>query len=421
MDAAVGRYVPYVGLAIGAALTPLVVTATPVQWLVTAGWVAAAVAWSAVFTFGPLRGVEGEGGACHRGEPASRPALGAVYVAGFVVLMAVLVVRSPFFAFSALAGYAHSWEYLRGRWRFVGISAVGVLAAYGQLGGPFVELTPVVLAGWALVAVLNAGFASLFTYMNSLTVDQSLRRGEVIEELHETNRRLAETLEENAELHARLLTQAREAGISDERARMAREIHDTIAQGLTGVVTQLEAAGAAGGDAHTRHLATAAALARESLTEARRSVAALAPGRLADAQLPDAVADMAKAWAETAGVDVRVEVTGEPRALLPDIEVALFRVAQEALANVGRHAGATRAGITLSYMDDVVVLDVVDDGCGFDPAAVTGPSEGSGFGMGAMEQRVRRVSGMLEIESTPGEGTAVSASVPAIPVQEEGT
>jgi signal transduction histidine kinase len=92
-------------------------------------------------------------------------------------------------------------------------------------------------------------------------------------------------------------------------------------------------------------------------------------------------------------------------------------VVQEALANVGKHAQATRVGITLSYMDDVVVLDVRDDGRGFTPSATPGPSAGFGFGLAAMEQRVRRVSGTLTVESAPGEGTALSASVPAIPAE----
>jgi signal transduction histidine kinase len=106
--------------------------------------------------------------------------------------------------------------------------------------------------------------------------------------------------------------------------------------------------------------------------------------------------------------------------------VTLLRVAQEALANVARHAGASRAGITLSYMEDVVTLDVRDDGVGFsvpangDGTAATGEANRSppqgGFGLIAMRQRVNRLAGQLEIESEPGAGTAVSASVPAMPL-----
>jgi signal transduction histidine kinase len=203
--------------------------------------------------------------------------------------------------------------------------------------------------------------------------------------------------------------------VLDERARLAREIHDTIAQGLTGIVTQLEAAGVADGDpvVRRRHIDTARALARESLTEARRSVDALGPRQLVETRLPDAIADMAKRWAEASGVELILDTTGEPTPLLPELEVALFRVAQEALANVAKHAAARRVGLTLSYMDDVVVLDVRDDGRGFD----SGPRDGSGFGLLAMEQRVRRVAGTFSVESAAGEGVALSASVPAIPAE----
>jgi signal transduction histidine kinase len=124
-----------------------------------------------------------------------------------------------------------------------------------------------------------------------------------------------------------------------------------------------------------------------------------------------------------------VETTGEARALHPEVEVTLLRVAQEALANVAKHAGASRAGVTLSYMEDVVSLDVRDDGAGFAAAALAEESRANGhlagenpaaggFGLIAMRQRVSRLAGQLEIESEPGAGTAVSASLPAIPLGE---
>ena len=105
--------------------------------------------------------------------------------------------------------------------------------------------------------------------------------------------------------------------------------------------------------------------------------------------------------------------TGDVQPLHAEVEVALLRTAQEALANVAKHANASRAGLTLSYMGDVVTLDVRDDGVGFTVPA--GPDErGTGFGLSAMRQRVNRVAGTLAIESEPGAGTAVSARVPAI-------
>jgi signal transduction histidine kinase len=110
---------------------------------------------------------------------------------------------------------------------------------------------------------------------------------------------------------------------------------------------------------------------------------------------------------------VDVTVTGDEVALHPEIEVALLRTAQEALANVAKHAGATRAGLTLSFMGDVVTLDVRDDGVGF-RVPDRGAEDTRGFGLSGMRRRIARVAGSLAIESEPGAGTAVSARVPAI-------
>lgn len=405
LDSAMNRFVGYAGLVIGLAFSPAIFDPTPQFWQATAVLVTVNAAWIYVFV-------------TRRPALAERPRAGVVFVVGFIAMMIVLVYLSPLYGFHALGGYVFAFSYLPGRWRWVGICVVGTTTAFAQCGGTFAMGSGLFFVAWAGLAVLNSGMAIAFTYSGQLSERQSERRAVMIEALNEANRKLSETLEENAALQARLLASAREAGVVDERARLAREIHDTIAQGLTGVIAQLEAADAANGDTGTRrrHTATAMALARESLTEARRSVQALTPAQLDRAQLPDAVAEMAKRWAETAGVAVLLDTTGDARPLLPELEVTLFRIAQEALANVGKHADAGRVGLTLSYMDDVVVLDVRDDGLGFDPSAVVTTGD-SGYGLAAMEQRVRRVAGTLTVESAPGEGTALSASVPAMPAE----
>ena len=160
----------------------------------------------------------------------------------------------------------------------------------------------------------------------------------------------------------------------------------------------------------------AARLARHSLAEARRSVNAIRPQILDDAKLPDALAEEAARWSAISEVKAEVATTGGARPLHPQIEVTLLRTAQEALANVGKHAAASRVALTLSYMEDVVTLDVRDDGRGF-AADTARPNGHGGFGLEAMRQRLRDVSGTLAIESEPGGGTAISASVPAIGVQ----
>ncbi|GAB3873371.1 hypothetical protein GCM10029964_013510 [Kibdelosporangium lantanae] len=164
-------------------------------------------------------------------------------------------------------------------------------------------------------------------------------------------------------------------------------------------------------DQWQHHMDQVRMLARRSLSEARRSVQALRPAPLEESRLPDAIGEMARGWSSMSGVASTFSTTGVVVPLITGIEVALFRVAQEALTNVAKHASATRVGITLSYLEDVVLLDIRDDGVGFSAARRSGDG---GYGLGTMRQRMQGVGGTLEIESTPGEGTAIGASVPAI-------
>jgi signal transduction histidine kinase len=350
------------------------------------------------------------------------PVWGAVYFAGLMVLSGTLVMIAPWFGIFAWVGYLHGLMFLRGRWRFVAVGATAVVNAMSQVGGGVPQFNGTYLGGFAVLFAVNLGLAGTLSYFSLAAERQNLERVATIAELAETNRKLQETMAENAGLHAQLLAQAREAGILDERQRMAREIHDTLAQGLTGIITQLEAAQQAGNDGAGwhRHIDNATHLARESLSEARRSVRAIRPEALETARLPEALAEVADRWSALNVVAAEVTTTGTPRPLHPEVEMALLRTAQEALANVAKHAQASRVGLTLSYMEDVVTLDVRDDGVGFvpgrsaEPRAV-GPNGVDGhFGLTTMRQRVQRLAGHFEIESEPGGGTALSAVVPAI-------
>ena len=275
--------------------------------------------------------------------------------------------------------------------------------------------------------------------------------GQALAELSTANHKLEATLSENAGLQQQLLTQAREAGVLDERQRMAREIHDTLAQGLTGIITQLQAAEQAADDqaGWRRHFDAATRLARESLSEARRSVEALRPESLELARLSEALGEVAGRWSSLHGIPVQVTTTGTARPMAPEAEFALLRTAQEALANVARHARATRVGVTLSYMEHQVALDVRDDGQGFDLKRLCAQAAGSnnantnghtntnghvnglvglsvgdglrrhpagssdgGFGLVAMRQRIESLAGTLQVESEPGFGTGISACLP---------
>ncbi len=353
---------------------------------------------------------------------AERPWLMGVFFVGLIAFIAVLTVRSPWFAFFTWLGFLYAFRFLTGAWRWAVCAAVAIFFGMSQSGG-FHRPTVSTVAIWVLLACVDVVLTGVFVLLGMKTEEQNQARKGMIAELAQANQRLEEMMAENTGLQAQLLTQAREAGVGDERQRMAREIHDTLAQGLMGIITQLEAAQQTANDAEReRRMDNAKRLARDSLAEARRSVQALRPQALENSRLPEALADEVARWSATSGVAGEVKTTGEARALHPEVEVTLLRVAQEALANVARHAGASRAGVTLSYMEDVVSLDVRDDGVGFVPpdgspsngSAPNGHPAGGGFGLISMRQRVSRLAGQLEIESEPGGGTAVSASLPAI-------
>jgi signal transduction histidine kinase len=384
---------PYVTLAVSAVLS-LAWSNDPVgERLVTASLVALAALWVFLgYTRAP------------RPRQAQRARM-IVYFIGLLAIASALAVREYLFFFFLITGFFHATVLRPWPLVIVGVFATSVLVNT-VIGG-----LPTTTEWWTIwVAII---------VIQTLAIGGGALLGEKMAEQSEQRRlavaRLEAALEENAGLHAQLLTLAREAGVLDERQRMAGEIHDTIAQGLTGVVTQLEAAEQARErpEDWQRHVRNAIGLARESLSEARRSVEASRPGHLETARLPDALAEVARQWSELNGVPVEVTTTGDAQPLHAEVEVALLRMAQEALANVAKHANATRAGLTLSYMGDVVTLDVRDDGVGFKVPAGS-DVRGTGFGLSAMRQRVNRVAGTLAIESEPGAGTAVSARVPAI-------
>ena len=309
----------------------------------------------------------------------------AGYFAGVLGLTAVLLHRDEAFQIFVPACYLIAFLALPGWWAYPGVAAASLptLAVNGADPGTL-------LAGPGVAAPLAALFGGMVRTMER----EAIRRREV-------NSELVAMTAENARL-------AREAGVAGERARLAREIHDTVAQGLTGIVTQLEALESAPPDSDRRRLDTARALARTSLEEVRRSIDALRPGPLRDARLGEAIGHTVAAWSDQYGASAALTVTGTPVPLHAECEVTLLRAARETLSNVGRHARAGRVHVTLSYMEEVIALDVHDDGIGFPPGEV------DGFGLTALRQRVAALAGSVEIESAPGAGTTVSVTVPLI-------
>lgn len=216
--------------------------------------------------------------------------------------------------------------------------------------------------------------------------------------------------------NARLYEETRDMAVMEERNRMAREIHDTLAQGFTGIILQLEAAEQALHDnppETERHLNQASSLARKSLAEARRSVWNLRPKALEQAHLADAVKQEVSKFSEQSSVSASFTLHGNRRELSPDVETGLFRICQESLANIGKHAEATQVEVALAFDTSMVILTVRDNGIGFEQKS---PGKGSkkrqGFGLVSMQERARGLGGTFEIQSKKKEGTLVRVSVP---------
>jgi signal transduction histidine kinase len=278
------------------------------------------------------------------------------------------------------------------------ITTIAAIAGFawhqGGLTAPMV-LGPVLGAAVAVATVL--GYQALYR--------ESEARRRLIDELTAARADLA------AAEHA--------GGVLAERERLAREIHDTLAQGLSSIQLLLRAAERAlpgRPDSALGHVQQARQAAVDNLAEARRFVRDWTPPGLEVAgSLPAALEQLCATTAETSGLAVHASLSGVPIELPAAQETALLRIAQAALTNAVQHGRPSRVELTLSYMGTDVALDVVDDGTGFDPELVVPPgrrSDGTGFGLAAMRARARALAGTLVVESAPGEGTAVAATLP---------
>ena len=312
------------------------------------------------------------------------------------IWLALLSLHEAFFLI-AFSAYQQVPAYLPSRRSTItGVVILTALLTAMQFsaGGPTSVLT-------LLIALLSAGLCVLLSLWIDAIMAQSEDRHRLIEELETTR--------------AELAVAERQAGTLGERQRLAHEIHDTLAQGVTSVVTLLEATEAELGpeqEVARRHLAYALRTARDTLAEARRFVWALRPEALERGSLAEVLGRLAETLADETGIKARLFVSGEPQPLAAPAEIALLRAAQEGTANVRKHARASEAVLTLSYMGDRVILDVRDDGRGFSAADGGRATLGGGLGLRGLKARLAMLGGALEVESTPGEGTVLVAQVP---------
>lgn len=334
----------------------------------------------------------------------ARPAIGApthgryvAFLAAAAIALAVGTAASAFLATLQVLAYPLMW--VLGNTRRRGIIGSAVLAAAVMLGYA-------IGGGFTLEAIVagvaTAGFSFAFATALGLWITSIAEYGD------ERSRLLDELTAAQAEVKAL----SRERGASEERERLARDIHDTLAQSLAGLVLLAERAGKQSqegqADAAAATIATAEQIARDALAEARSLVARTAA-------LPDepafgtAVERLAERFRSTVGATIDVRVDESAEALDRDRQVVLLRCVQEGLSNVARHAGATVVAVTVRGTGNAVTLEIVDDGRGFDPA-----DTGSGFGIDGMSDRVALAGGTLEVESAPGAGTTLRVRVPLV-------
>lgn len=319
----------------------------------------------------------------------------AVLVIMWTMLL-ILVPVSAYLAFSLFYLVIRAFPDWRG---LIGVFLVMAIAiasqypyfTYGSVVGPVIS---------AMIFVgIHLAFASLW--------ELSSEREMLIEELIDTRDKLAAT--------------ERAAGIAAERQRIAHEIHDTLAQGLSSIgmlvsVVESDLKNSQLSEEELekplQRLELIRTTAADNLLEARAMIAALQPAALSKTNLEGALQRVAE---KIQGPEVSVDVEGDERQLPMKTEAALLRIAQGALGNVAKHAQASRCHITVTYEDEEVRLDVVDDGVGFDPATVHERPAGIGhIGLRAISERARELGGEVVVESHPGEGTAVSVVLPIV-------
>lgn len=335
----------------------------------------------------------------------ARPAIGAastvrfsVFLTTIAVVLAVGTAATEFLATLQVLAYPLAWVLGDTRRRGIvgsAVIAVAVMIGYA-IGGGFT-------VGAIVAGLTTAGFSFAFATAFGLWIASIAEYGE----------ERARLLEELTAAQAEVRALSHERGASEERERLARDIHDTLAQTLAGLVIFAERAGRQSRegqtDAAAATISTVEQVARDALAEARALVARTAA-------VPDepafgaAVERLAERFRVHAGATIDVRVDDVAEALGRDRQVVLLRCVQEGLSNVARHAQATIVSVSVRESDGAALLQIADDGRGFDPAGTRG-----GFGLAGMGERVALAGGTFEVDSAPGAGTRVRVWMPVPP------
>jgi signal transduction histidine kinase len=325
--------------------------------------------------------------------------LSFIYLVGAYLIFGVMVWTSPVYFFVLFVLYWQTFSLLDLK---VAIPSAVVLAAGTvalQLRWSSPDRSITADPGILISGALSIAFGIFMAVWIGGIIDQSRQRGELIAELEATRAELAEV--------------NHEAGVLAERERLAHEIHDTLAQGFTSIVMLAQAAERTSYDDPETARAQVRSIertARDNLAEARNLVEGMGPAPLATDSLPDALRRLTDRLAGELGITATTEIQGVPHPLPSAVEVAILRAAQEALANVRKHARPRTVALTLCFGDEATVLHVTDDGDGFDVDARTADQEG--FGLRGMRSRLEHVGGAVDVRSAVGHGTTVTVTLP---------
>jgi signal transduction histidine kinase len=314
------------------------------------------------------------------------------YLVGAVPLTVLMFTASPLGALMLLLLYPHIWTLLPSRQAMAATTVTMTMVS--------------VIFVWHLGLNETSVIASLAAALGGMIL--ALAIATWIRTVLDRNRTQAATVAELLATRAELAAANRERGALVERERLAGEIHDTLAQGFTSILLLLDAADVEldtdAPQARLR-LSQARVTARRNLAEARCLVATMTPPDLAVASLAEALREVVTRFGREAAVATEFEVVGDPRSLPTAAQVVLLRAVQECLANVRKHAEASKVRVCLRLDDERVEVSVHDDGRGFRDA------EG-GFGLDGMRRRAREAGGRCTVTSEPGEGTAVVVELP---------
>ncbi|OXM50769.1 sensor histidine kinase [Amycolatopsis alba] len=315
-----------------------------------------------------------------------------VWLAAVIAVWLALVVAAPSFAWCAVPLFFVCLQVLRPLIVIPVVVLLTVATILAQLRiatefDPSIVLAPVAVALMATMTFLQ---------------------------LERDRKELVEAVKALLDARVDLAQSQRLAGMVQERERLAREIHDALAQGLSSMRMLLQAAQRSWDtdpELAKGYVNRAAEAAGDNLAEARRFVKGLGSPRLEATDLGETLRELAEQVMFATTHPVRFEISGDPYPLESEVEAGLLRVAQGALANVSEHSRATKAAVTLTYLADKVLLDIRDDGVGFDPASQrTSGLRGNGLRM--ISERLAELDGEMVVESAPGEGTALAVAVP---------